>query len=98
MISLGVAAQRYGYHDPLEHATAELMGKLPEPALRIRYPDLLKTTHSLPAGLRLAHAKVQFKGLGKLTLDRENRVEGGHGLLIDHGNLLATDPPDLRVR
>src|SRR5229473_5557744 len=59
---LGVAAQRNGYHHPLEHAAAELMGKLPEPALRVRYPHLLKTTHGLPAGLRLAHGKVEFKG------------------------------------
>src|SRR5260370_30632629 len=73
------------------------MGKLPEPALRVRYPHLLETPHSLPAGFRLAHGKVQLKGLGKLALDRENRVEGGHRLLIDHGNLLATDPPDLGV-
>src|SRR6266446_3406324 len=94
---LGVAAQRYGYHHPLEHASAELMGKLLEPALRVRYPDLLKTTHSLPAGLRLAHGKVEFKGFGKLALDRENRVEGGHRFLIDHGNLLAADAPDLSV-
>src|SRR5262252_6308350 len=94
---LGVAAQRYGYHHPLQHASAKLMRKLREPALRVRYPYLLKTTHSLLAGLHLAHAKVKFKGLGKLALDRENGVEGGHGLLIDHGNLLATDPPDLRV-
>src|SRR5260370_34180955 len=73
------------------------MGKLPEPALRVRYPDLLETTHSLPAGFRLAHGKVELKGFGKLALDRENRVEGGHGFLIDHGNLLATDAPDLGV-
>src|SRR5229473_1639630 len=94
---LGVAAQRYGYHHPLEHASAELMWKLLEPALRVRYPHLLKTTHSLPAGLRLAHGKVEFKRLGKLALDGENRVEGGHGFLIDHGNLLAADASDLRV-
>src|SRR6266568_426210 len=94
---LGVATQRDGYHHPLEHASAELMGKLPEPALRVRYPHLLETTHSLPAGFRLAHGKVELKGFGKLALDRENRVEGGHGFLIDHGNLLATDAPDLRV-
>src|SRR6266481_5788190 len=95
---LGVAAQRYGYHHPLEHASAELMGKLLEPALRVRYPHLIETTHSLPARRRLAHAKVEFEGFGKLALDRENRVEGGHRLLIDHGNLLATDTPDLRIR
>src|SRR5712691_555468 len=94
---LGVAAQRHGYHHPLEHTSAELMWKLLEPALWVRYPHLLKTTDSLSAGLRLAHAKVEFKGLGKLALDGENRVEGGHGLLKDHGNLLTTDPPHLRV-
>src|SRR5207244_3501035 len=32
---------------------------------------------------------------GKLALDGENRVEGGHRLLVDHGNLLAADAPDL---
>src|SRR6266481_1349814 len=92
---LGVAAQRHGYHHPLEHTAAELMGELLEPALRVRYPDLLETTNGLPAGLRLAHGKVEFKRFGKLALDRENRVEGGHRLLIDHGNLLAADAPDL---
>src|SRR5712691_13003728 len=55
---LGVAAQRHSYHHPLEHTSAELMWKLLDPALWVRYPHLLKTTDSLPAGLRLAHAKV----------------------------------------
>src|SRR5438094_3479070 len=86
---LGVAAQRHGYHHPLQHAATELMGELLEPALRVRYPHLPETTHGLPAGLRLAHAKVEFKGFGQLTPDGENRVERSHRLLIDHGNLLA---------
>src|SRR5215469_3082814 len=58
---LGVAAQRHGYHHPLQHAAAELMRELLEPALRVRYPHLLQTTHSLSAGPRLAHAKVEFE-------------------------------------
>src|SRR5262249_15493071 len=94
---LGGAAERHGDHHPLQHPAAELMWKLLDPTLRVRYPHLLQTTDSLPTGLRLAHAKVEFKGLGKLALDGEHRVEGGHGLLKDHGNLLTTDMPHLQV-
>src|SRR5215469_466481 len=94
----GVAAERHGYHHSLQHAATELVGKLPEPALRVRYPDLLQTTHSLSAGHRFDHAKVEFNSLGKLTADGENRVEGCHWLLIDHGNLLAADATDLPIR
>src|SRR5207245_3395143 len=81
----------------LQHAAAELMGKLLEPALWVWDPYLFETTHSLSASRRPAHGEVEFKGLGKLALDRENRVERGHRLLIDHGNLLATDAPDLGI-
>src|SRR5262249_41528911 len=94
---LGGAAERHGDHHPLQQPAAELMWKLLDPTLRVRYPHLLQTTDSLPTGLRLAHAKVEFKGLGKLALDGEHRVEGGHGLLKDHGNLLTTDMPHLQV-
>src|SRR5262249_47099418 len=81
----------------LEHTAAELMGKLLDPALWVRYPHLRKTTDSLPAGLRLAHAKVEFEGLGKLARDGKDRVKRGHGLLKDHRNLLTPDTPHVRV-
>src|SRR5688500_10389851 len=55
---LGVAAQRHGDHDPLEHTAAELMWKLLDPSLWVRYPYLLKTTDRLLAGIRPTHTKV----------------------------------------
>ena len=94
---LGIAAQRHGDHHALQHAAAELVRILPDPALRVRNADLLETPHRFLARCCAVHAKVQFQRLGQLAPDRENRVQRGHRLLIDHGDLLAADLADLGV-
>ena len=63
----------------------------------IRDADLLETPHRFLARRRAVHAKVQLQRLGQLAPDRENRVQRGHRLLIDHGDLLAADVADLGV-
>ncbi len=45
-------------------------------------------------GLVLVHAHVEFQSLGDLAADGEHRVEGGHGVLKDHGDLFAADLAD----
>ena len=85
---LRVAAQRDGDDHPLLHAAGELVGVVVE-ALR---PDadhlqgFLGLLNQLCAGqLRL----VDLQGLHHLLADGHHRVQGGHGVLKDHGHLLA---------
>ena len=41
------------------------------------------------------HALVDHGDFHELGRDGQARIEGGHGLLVDHGDVLAADPPDL---
>ena len=44
-----------------------------------------------PPGRRVGQTPVEAQGLGHLLADGEDRVQGGHGFLEDHGDAVAPD-------
>ena len=86
-----VAGQRHGDHDPLAHAAAELVRVLAKPPLRVRDPHQREDLRRPGPGLGGCHLEVDLQGLGDLPADGQHRVQRGHGLLEDHGDLA---PPD----
>ena len=53
--------------------------------------DLGEQFAGAPPGLRRGHPLVQDERLGKLAADAVERVEGGHRLLENHGDLVAAN-------
>ena len=86
---LGLAYECHGDHRPLAHAARQLVGVFPKPALRFRNADLLQKIDRALFGDRTALTVVGSEGGRNLLTNSENRVECCHGLLEDHGDLLA---------
>ncbi len=65
------------------------MGVLSDAPLRVwnSYPG--QQVHRLTASYFLGHALVQLQGFAKLLFDGKHWIEGGHGLLENHGHLGA---------
>ena len=88
---LRTAGKGHGDHDALAHTAGELMGILLGHDLGVRDLHVPENLHGLCRGLLLFHVLVNHEHLGDLLLDGEHRVQGGHGLLEDHGDLVAAD-------
>ena len=86
---LGVAGQGDGDHHPLLHAPGELMGVFvgPLPGDTHQFQHLLGPLH----GGVFIQALMELQALGDLLPHGEHRVQGGHGVLEDHGYVLAPD-------
>ncbi|MNV03149.1 hypothetical protein D3C71_934020 [compost metagenome] len=91
------AGKRHRDHHALAHAAGQIAWVLRHAARRLGH------LHRFQHGLRLGpggfarDVLVQQVDLGKLVADRHDRVKRGHGLLEDHGYLVATDPPQRRL-
>ncbi|MNX03064.1 hypothetical protein D3C86_326320 [compost metagenome] len=83
------AGQRHGDHDALAHAAGQLMRVAVQHRLGFRNANLLQHAQGFGAGGRGVLALVLADGLGDLVPGREHRVQGGHGLLEDHGHVRA---------
>ena len=87
----GLAGQRHGDHHALAHAAGELVRILQQHGLRVG--DLHGIEHFQRLFFRLLF--VQFlmddERLAKLPLDGKDRVQAGHRLLKDDGNLVAAN-------
>src|SRR5262245_46917791 len=59
--------------------------------LRLWYRYASQHLHGHPHRLALAHALVHGDRLADLATDREERIERGHRLLEDHGDVVAAD-------
>ena len=59
-------------------------------------PTRIKTPARFLPGRSFAQAPVQPQGLADLVPDGQNRIEGGHGLLKNHGDPITPDRPHLR--
>src|SRR2546427_1623149 len=83
--------------DALAHAAAHLMGIFAHPPLGRRDPDgAEEVLHALPQ--RAApQLLVEEGGLRHLPEDGEERVQRRHGVLEDHGDPPATDPPQFTL-
>ena len=89
---LRIAGQGHGNHDPLLHTAGELMGIFPDAPLRVRDADGVEQLQD-PGGHRpVVTIGVGRHRLGDLAPHRQNRVEGGLGLLKDHAHAPAPHP------
>jgi hypothetical protein len=71
---------------------------LVEPALGIGDADQRQQLDGAGARGLLVHVEMDGERLGDLQADPEHRIERGHRLLEDHGDLPAADAPHLLVR
>ena len=85
----GLAGQRHGDHHALAHAAGELVRILQQHGLRVG--DLHGIEHLQRLLLRLLFVQllVDDERLAELALDGKDRVQAGHRLLKDDGNLVA---------
>ena len=94
---LGPAGHGDGDDHPLAHTAGELVGILLGAALRLVDAHLLQHLEDLGVGLGPLETLVEDDGLLDLVADGLERVEGGHGVLHDHGDLPAADGAPLLV-
>ena len=87
MSSLGAQGERHGDHHALAHAARELVGIGLEAGLRLGHADRSEQLDGLLACLVLGDLAVSLDGLDHLLLDGQHRVEAGHRVLEDHGDL-----------
>ena len=88
---LGLAGQGHGDHDTLAHTAGKLVRILKQNRLGIG--DLHGVEHLQRLLLRflLIQLLMNNEGLAELPLDGKHRVQAGHGLLEDNGDLVAAD-------
>src|SRR2546427_4287724 len=91
------AGQRDHPDDALAHAAAHLVWVIAHPPLGRRNSNRLQEApHSLPQR-PTSELLVKERGLGDLSEDREQRVQGRHRILQDHGDPPAPDPAELAL-
>ena len=95
---VGLVGERHRDHHALALAARELVRIGAEPAHGLGQADEMQKLDG--AALRLARpqALVQKKRLGDLLLDRVQRIERGHRLLEHHGDAIAADLAQHRLR
>ena len=86
---LRVARQRHGYHDALAHAARHLVRVVVDALLGARDAHLAQHVDGALARLLLRHVLVRADGLHDLLAHAVHRVERRHGLLEDHGHVVA---------
>ena len=92
---LRVAGERHGDHHALAHAAAHLVRVVVDALLGRRDADQLEHIDRPFARRRARELLVQADDLLHLVAHRVGRVEGGHGLLKDHGDAVAADAAHL---
>ena len=65
------------------------MGKAARPPLRLRDAGIGQKFDGVLPRIRSRHATLELQDLGNLVANRKQRVERGHGLLKDHGDIAA---------
>ena len=88
---LGLAGQRHGDHHPLAQASGELVRVLVQPFGGLGHLHQAQDLDGPLPGLPAAHVPVEPDPLGDLATDGQCRVQRGHGVLRDEGDLVAPD-------
>ena len=88
---LGIAGERHGDHGALAHAARELVGILLDALLGLGDADQLQHLDGPRQRAPVRHLLVQDQRLADLPADGHDRVERGHRLLEDHGDVVAAD-------
>ena len=92
----GIVGERHGDHHALALAAGEFVRVGIDAPLGIGNADQLQQFQHARAGLRLGVAAMIDQRLGDLAADPVERIERGHRLLEDHGDLLAAHLVELR--
>ena len=96
---VGLVGERHGDHDALALSARELMRIAREPAGGIGNADLAQQLDDARrAALLTGDPAVQLDDLGDLLFDRVERIERGHRLLEDDGDVVAAHMADLVLR
>ena len=91
MRMLGVAGQGHGDHDALAHAAGELVRIVLDALLRVGDAHQVEQLDGAGRGLLLSVTAVKAQALAQLATDGVDRVQRGHGVLEDHGDVVAAD-------
>ena len=89
---LRVAGHRNGDDDALAHTARELVRVLAEADLRVGDADIPQVFQRLLFGGFAAQTLMQLHGFHDLVADGLQWVQAGHGVLHDHGDLVAAHP------
>ena len=84
-----LVGERHGDHHALALPAGKLVRIGAEPALGLADADLLQKLQHAHPRRAVAHAAMQLQHLADLPLDGVERVERGHRLLEDHGDVVA---------
>ena len=90
---LWLAAQRHRDHHPLTHAARELVRVVVDAVAGGRDTDQLQQLDGPPAGRRAVQPLVQLERFADLTANGQDRIQRGHRVLEDHGDVVATHLP-----
>ena len=90
---LGVAGQRHGDHDALAHAARHLVRVVVDALFGRGDAHLAQQVDGAFARLLLADLLVGADGFHDLVPNAVHRVERRHGLLEDHGHVVAAQLP-----
>ena len=82
-----LAGQSAGNGHPLAHAAAEFVGKSIDSGCGLGDPDLVEEIERDPLRFLTANTVVFPQVFGDLTADFHHRIQGGHGVLEDHGDI-----------
>ena len=93
-----VGQERHCDDDPLLLAARELVRIGPHDAVRVRQAHGLDDVERAPARFLLRHLVVDQRHFHQLLADQHGRIERGHRLLIDHGDLRPADRPQFGGR
>ena len=86
-----LVGERHGDHHPLPLAARELMRIGVEAAFRVLDADLVEEIEHARLRCAVRQTAMDLEHLADLLLDGVKRVERGHRLLKNHGNLIAAD-------
>ncbi len=92
---IGLVGERHGDHHALALAAGELMRIALEPGFRIGNADLGEHFERARARRGAGQAAMQQQDFADLLFDRVQRIERGHRLLEDDGDVVAAHLADL---
>src|SRR5579883_1769484 len=95
---LGLARKRNRDRHPLPHAARHLVRELARAPLGLGNADLGQELDGAREGRSLREAQMLAQGLGDLAADGEHRVERGHRVLKNDGELPPAQPPKRLAR
>jgi hypothetical protein len=89
---LWIARQGHGNENPLLHAPGKMMGIISQAPFRHRNAHQLQHIYGPLFYIPVLDILMQPDCLANLVANGQDRVEGRHGFLKDHGHLVAPEP------